>query len=313
MSRQVLPGLDPREYQHPLDDQALEALQAIPGLDAIASAFMKHGLERFFTIQYTGSHLEITAENYPALMAQLEEVCRVLHLPRIPRLYVEWQDQINALTVGSADPIIVVSSGSVDRLTSEELQFVLGHECGHIQSLHAQYHTLASSASFLGEFIGDYTLGIGKLISQPLQFGLTRWSRFAELSCDRAGLLACQNPGAAVSTFIKMAGLPQKFSNAVFHQSFLDQAKRFETMDFDMASKLAKMACNMGRTHPWTVLRAAELMKWIDSGEYDSVLQRTSHRKRHVRRLDSVEFCRKCSFRLKGGEAFCPSCGSPLQ
>lgn len=312
MNRAVLPDLNPHEYEHVLDGQALDALKRIPGFDAIASSFSKHGLERFSTIQYTGSNLEVTANNYSELYSQLEEVCRILDLNTVPRLYVECGDQINALTVGSKEPIIVVSSGCIDRLTTDELMFVLGHECGHVKSLHGQYYSLAASASFLGELIGDYTLGIGKLISQPFKFALTRWSRFSELTCDRAGLLVCQDPDSAISTFIKIAGLPERFSESVFHGSFLEQAKRFESIDFEKASKLVKVASSLGRTHPWTVLRASELMKWIESGEYETIMSRTSGRRVNVRYEESYQFCRNCGYRLKGHEAFCPSCGATL-
>lgn len=312
MATQILAGLDPHEYGHPLDEQALDALQQIPGFTAVASAFMKHGLERFFTIQYTGSNLQITDGNCAKLMACLREVCATIALDNVPKLYIEWDDAINAHTVGSLDAILVLSSGCVDRLTDPELRFVIGHECGHIKSLHGQYYSLAQSATFLGELMGDYTFGVGKLVSQPLEFGLLRWSRFSELSCDRAGLLSCQDMTSAMSVLTKMAGLPTSLSEKVFHDSFLEQAKSFEAMDFDKASKLFKIASNLGRTHPWTVLRASELLGWIDSGQYDAVLRRESARFKHVKRLKDGEFCRNCNYRLKGAESFCPSCGQSL-
>ncbi len=305
--------LHPREYQHPLDEQAYEAMHAIPGFESVSRLFMKHGIERLFKIQYTGSNLQITKENYPNLIRLLEEVCRTLGLLKAPLLYVEWHDAINAHTIGSDNPIIVLSSGSVDRLTEPELRFVLGHECGHIKGTHSQYQSMALSITSLGEFIGEWTLGVGKLASQPFQLALTRWSQFSELSCDRAGLLACQDKNAAISVMVKMAGLPEKFNNSVFHETFLEQAKRFETVNFDTASKIIKFVAGIGRTHPWTVMRASEIIKWIDSGSYEAVLLRKSKRMVQIRKIDTVEFCRHCNYRLDGTEGFCPGCGVKLQ
>ena len=133
-----LKGLDPKEYQHPLDGKALDALKAVPGLNSVTATITKL-VERTAIIQCTGSNLEITKENYPELLCHLEEVCEVLDIPSLPRLYVEWDDAINAHTVGSEQPIIVLSSGCVDRLGEDELKFILGHECGHIKSRHQQY------------------------------------------------------------------------------------------------------------------------------------------------------------------------------
>jgi len=305
--------LHPREYQHPLDEQAYEAMHAIPGFDSVSRLFMKHGIERLFKIQYTGSNLEITKSNYPNLIEILEDVCRTLGITKIPLLYVEWNDAINAHTIGSDNPIIMLSSGSVDRLTEPELRFVIGHECGHIKGSHSQYRAMALSVTSLGEFIGDWTLGVGKLASQPLQLALTRWSRFSELSCDRAGLLSCQDKHAAISVMVKISGLPKKFNDSVFHDTFIQQATRFEEIDFDTASKLVKFAAGIGRTHPWTVLRAAEIIKWIETGYYDAVLSRRTTKMVQVRTIEGVEFCRHCNYRLKGSEGFCPGCGVKLQ
>lgn len=313
MNPKPLSDLHPREYQHPLDEQSYEAMHAIPGFDTVSRMFMKHGIERLFKVQYTGSNLEITRSNYPELIDSLEVVCRTLGIPKVPVLYVEWNDAINAHTIGSDNPIIVLSSGSIDRLTESELRFVIGHECGHIKGSHSQYQSMALSVTSLGEFIGEWTLGVGKLASQPFQFALTRWSRFSELSCDRAGLLSCQDKDAAISVMIKMAGLPEKFNDSIFHDTFIEQAKRFEAIDFDTASKLVKFAAGLGRTHPWTVLRAAEILKWIETGSYDAVLSRRSKKMVQVRNLEGVEFCRHCNYRLKGSEGFCPGCGVKLQ
>src|SRR5438874_9267821 len=40
----------------------------------------------------------------------------------------------------------------------------------------------------------------------PVQLALLEWYRKSELSSDRAGLLACQDPTASMRMFLKMAG-----------------------------------------------------------------------------------------------------------
>jgi len=307
-----LTGLDPHEYGHPFDEQALESLKKIPGFEALSEAIIKHGVERLEIISCTGSHLQVTPDNCAELHDLLLQVCETLSLATIPRFYLSAEDGINAKTTGSLNPIIILNSEAVDRLTDEELLFLIGHECGHVKSRHVQYHGLASSSTVLGEMIGDYTFGLGNLASGALNLGLLRWSRFSELSSDRAGLLSCQNLDTALSVLIKMAGLPEKYSVNTFRDSFLRQAAEFESIDFDKASKIFKFALGLEKSHPWTVMRAAELMRWVKSGEYEMVLKRQTTRRKHVCTVDGTELCRTCGYRLKGMESFCPTCGSNL-
>lgn len=313
MNPEPICDLHPLEYQHPFDSAALEGLRGTPGLELFTKQFLKYGLEKFFVIQYTGSNLKVSESNYPDLIAIVDSVCATLCLSTIPHIYIEWDDSINSRTIGDEHPIIVLSSGAIDRLTDEELRFLIGHECGHIKSKHVLYQMMAETISSLSSVIGQFTIGLGKLISQPLQLALMHWSRTSELSCDRAGLLACQNVNTAVAVMIKLAGLPEKYQQNINRAAFVQQAKEFEDFDFDKLSRIIKFAINMGRNQPWTILRSAELLKWVDAGEYEQILLRQSTRKAKIRSLGHVEFCRHCNFRLHGGELFCPNCGSELR
>jgi Zn-dependent protease with chaperone function len=106
---------------------------------------------------------------------------------------------INAFTVGSENPIVVLNTKTVECLTEAELRFILGHEVGHIKSQHSLYHWIARFIlPYIGDTLGKATFGIGKIFTAPLQLALLSWSRKSELTADRAGLLACQNRTAAL-------------------------------------------------------------------------------------------------------------------
>ena len=47
---------------------------------------------------------------------------------------------------------------------------------------------------------------ISKFLTTPIQFGLQKWSRCAELTADRAGLLACGRVDTAVDVLMRLAG-----------------------------------------------------------------------------------------------------------
>ncbi len=184
-------------------------------------------------------------------------------MPKVPELYIEWGYSINAFTVGSENPIIVLNSGLIDLCDDEEIMFIIGHECGHIKSNHMLYHMMAQVINL---FIDSIPLG--NLAAAPIQYALYYWDRMSEFTADRAGLLCCQNKDAVIRAFMKMAGTPIKEFNSLNYETFIQQAADFKQLDYDAMSKVIKFISIMDASHPWTVMRAAELLNWINSGDY---------------------------------------------
>jgi Zn-dependent protease with chaperone function len=309
----VVEGLHSFEYEHPFDAKALDALRNTAGFDAVVRQFNKHLIERLITVQYTGSNLKITNQNYPKMYALLDNACEILNLQQRPDLYLQPHFGINGFTVGSERPIIVISSEAIDLLDELELLYVLGHEIGHVKSQHVLYHQIASYLPALAEAIGNATLGIGGLLSIPIQMALYNWSRMSEFTADRAGLLACQDVEVAGRVMMKIAGMPTKYYNELDFEVFLQQAKEFEELDYDTMNKAMKLLLAMDQSHPWTVMRTAQLFRWIESGEYESVLERKTKDRINKKTVGNRIVCRRCGYFLNGTENFCPNCQLQLQ
>ena len=96
----------------------------------------------------------------------------------------------------------------------------------------------------------------------------------SEFTADRAGLLACQNIDAALNAILKMSGLPMKYFQHMNREMFLEQAKEFEERYSGVTDQAIKAISIIDETHPWTVMRAAELIKWYESGEYQAILDK---------------------------------------
>ena len=268
-SKQILTGLEHSQYEHPFDKIALEKLESIPLLTKFFKWITTNTVERIYTVQYTGSNLKVTKENYPQIYQYLEDACKILDLKDVPDLYIDWSYTINACTIGAENPIIILNSGLIDLCTDEEIMFIIGHEVGHIKSNHMLYHMMAQVINY---FI-DATPG-GTLVAGGLQFALYYWSRMSEFTADRAGLMCCQDPEAMARAFIKMAGLPLKEFDNIRTDTFLQQARDFKMLDYDGMNKVVKFLSIADETHPWTVMRSAELLKWIESGEYDRFISK---------------------------------------
>ena len=89
-NKKILKGLDHSQYEHPFDQKALRALENTPGLSIVGNFITKHTIEKIYTVQYTGSNLKITKENYPKIYEYLQYTCQILDLPKVPDLYVQW-------------------------------------------------------------------------------------------------------------------------------------------------------------------------------------------------------------------------------
>ena len=77
-----------------------------------------------------------------------------------------------------------------------------------------------------------------------------------------------------------------------------------------MWGSLTKRLSAVGAAHPWTVLRARELLAWIDDGRYDKVLG-TDHGA--ALPTAGAAFCSGCGANLGEGAVFCPGCGTKLR
>lgn len=271
-----IPRLNAKEYEDPRDSAYLNALKVNKGFGTAAKLAIEYGIERISTIMYTGSNVKVTKKNMPYLYECVQEACRILDVDFMPDVYVREDPYINAFTTGAAHPILVFNNSILHRLTHEELMFVIGHEIGHMKSEHLQYHLIGDTILRVGLSLIDSTI-IGSLVSAGLNLAFIEWERRAEFTADHAGLLVCQDLKASITALAKMGGYPLEYYDHLDANDFLDQAQSFKDFDDSMYNKIIKGYLVMGQTHPWTVLRARELMLWVQSGEYSRILHRCSN------------------------------------
>jgi hypothetical protein len=178
------------------------------------------------------------------------------------------------MTVGIDEPFIVLTTGLVEALDTESLRFVIGHEMGHVLSGHAVLRTLLLRLIHLQMTIAF--IPAGALALRAAIAALREWFRKAELTCDRAGLLCAQDPSAALRTHVYLAGGTDLTQIDI--PSFLQQAKEYEEVD-DIRDSIHKLRSVEGMSHPFAVVRAAQLQKWAASEEYRAILAGTYARR----------------------------------
>ena len=289
-------NLDSASYEHPWDREALDKVRGFNALNQVANWLLKWTDIKWRLIDLQGSGFHITPASCPELYGQVSEVIRTLDIPRIPDIYTQWGYFINAYTTGfQENTVMVLYSGAVDLLTPEERCFVVGHEAGHIKSGHVLYHTIVMHMQDILRY-----MPVAAKLSQAFWAAMFWWFRMSEFTADRAGLLACQNPDVALSALTKMSGVPQKYYRSFDKETILRQADAFKKENQDFINKAMTTFSVLDNTHPWTVLRAAELIKWIDSGEYERILS------------GAARECPVCHCQIPADAAECPVCGCRL-
>lgn len=265
--RVVLTGISSRAWEHPADRGALTALRELRGFDEVLKALSGMWNERAWRLQYLGGAIRADHRQHSRVHRLFAEAAATLDVVNLPELYVEMSPALNAQCIGMTKPFIVVTNRAVEALDDEELRYILGHELGHLGSGHAIYRTMLIILTRLSANLA--WLPIGSIALRGIIVALHEWWRKAELSADRAGLLAGQDTSAALRAHMKLAGGGDL--SEIDTTAFLEQASEYESAG-DLRESLIKLQLTTFLTHPLPVARAADLRRWIDSGAYQRIL-----------------------------------------
>lgn len=202
-----------------------------------------------------GSSVKVTDQQFPRVHDAARRAGDALRM-KPPPVYVApttWGLRARALGTDDA-PYIVVNADLADQLTDAELTAAIGHELGHVQNGHILYttalHYLTQSAVFFVRWI-----------VQPAIMTLQAWSRRAEITCDRAALLAVGELEPALSAIIKL-------------ELGLDQGSAFNLDEYlkdmpDTKKGFGRYA-ELFRSHPYLPKRVQALRQFADGAYFAS-------------------------------------------
>jgi Zn-dependent protease with chaperone function len=266
-ARTRLPGISSRAYEHPADRSALVALRSLTGFDTVLKKLAGLFSDRGLRLLFLGGTVRVGEDQFRHINDMLRDSAYILDLPEVPELFVVQDPTPNAMAIGFDKPFIVLHTGLIDLLDEEEVRFVVGHEVGHVLSGHAVYRTMMLILEQLAERLS--WLPLGNIALRGIVLGLMEWFRKSELSADRAGLLAGQDVDAAKRTHMKLAGGSRLTEMSA--QAFMEQAREYDAAG-DVRDGLLKFVNLLFQSHPFAVVRFAELDRWAREGEYERIL-----------------------------------------
>jgi len=271
--RKVLTGITADAFVADTDRLALEALKKIPLLPKIIAKFYELGIDRWMYCYNMSMSVRCGPNQFKTIYEILRESADVLDMPE-PEIYVSSNPFPNAFTGGVERPYITLRSSIIDTLDDEQLYHLIGHELGHIKAGHVLYKSVAQVLLPLLELLGRRTFGLGDVAGYALIMAFFEWSRQAELTADRAGLLVAQSLETSIDANLALTAGPNRLKHEMNREAFMDQARVYQDAGgLEAIGKvLIFILMSSSYTHPMPVHRTQELERWVLSGAFERIM-----------------------------------------
>jgi Zn-dependent protease with chaperone function len=182
------------------DGAAMSKLRSISSLNTVARTISDKVGRRW--VESTFNAIRLSETQLPEVYAPAVHAARILGMPYMPDVYISGDRMWDALIFGSDDnAFLVLGTALISNFRGEDLLFVLAREMGHCRAGHALWKTVirflvGEMAPRGGLMAGGLFSAVGKvlspshLIESAIELPLLAWARQAEITADRAGLLA---------------------------------------------------------------------------------------------------------------------------
>ena len=196
--------------------------------------------------------LRLTSSMSPKLHGMLESSSKKLGITIPIESYVYNSPTFNAACIKPEDGtlLLMFSSALLEKFNETELLFVMGHELGH--------HLFGHHDIPIG-----YLVGGSKKVGPRLALQLFSWSRYAEISADRAGALCAEDADGAARALFKLAS---GLTTDLIEIRIDDFAAQADEMDLEKTpGKQDEQSQDWFMTHPFTPLRVKALQMFFQS------------------------------------------------
>lgn len=188
--------LDTASFEWAADGKAMSVLRSIAPLQLAAKTVSEKVGRRWIESTFNG--VLLGPNQLPEIYGQAVRAARLLGMSHMPDVYLSGERPWDCLTFGTdKDSFIVVGSALAGSFRGRDMLFLLAREIGHCRAGHALWKSVIRF--FLGEqgpakgFMSGGILAAispSALLGGAIEMPLLAWARQAEITADRAGLLA---------------------------------------------------------------------------------------------------------------------------
>jgi Zn-dependent protease with chaperone function len=144
-----------------------------------------------------GTAVKVSDQQYPRVYEAAKAAGAALRV-KVPVIFAAPSKSFKVKVLGTEDsPHLIVNMELAESLDDAELVAAIAHELGHIQNGHILYttalHYLNTGAAFFVRWV-----------VQPAIMTLQAWSRRAEVTCDRASLLAVRDLDKTLTSMVRI-------------------------------------------------------------------------------------------------------------
>jgi len=244
------------EYTYTFDRQTREAFENTRPVKMAVEASVRIA-KQVGVHQMLGQAVKVSERQFPRVHGLAKQACDTLQIP-MPQVFLVSSPHLNAGTLGTnEESFLFVNSGLVAEYSDEELLTVIGHECGHIHNSHVAYLTALHYLTYMAGMFLPWIL-------QPALVALRGWSRRAEITCDRAGMLVAKDQAASERAITKLAVGSRKLYEEFNLDAFLEQHQ-------EGAQGIGKYM-EVFATHPWLPKRVLAMRAFGESQLYQKAL-----------------------------------------
>jgi Zn-dependent protease with chaperone function len=236
-------GIDVSAFQWAADGKAMSALRSVSPLNLAARKISEKVGRRW--IESTFNSVLLSEKQLPHIYIHAVQAARILGMSRMPDIYLSGERPWDCLTFGTDDDsFIVIGSALAGNFRGIEMLFLMAREIGHCRAGHALWKTVVQF--FLGEqgpkkgFMAGgvfAALSPSALIGGAIEMPLLGWARQAEITADRAGLLAVGNEDVARSVLLSWSLKSSYIYKQINVEAWLEQQSA-EDDDFSRLSEL---------------------------------------------------------------------------
>lgn len=248
-------------YAYKMDYEYRKKLDSIPGLYDTAKKICST-----ITAQKNQEanlrYLAVGSNQFPEIYEIACNCAKRLGIA-IPNIFIQPQGVFNAYAYGGDDtePFIIVTEFALERLSLGELQALIGHECGHIHNNHTVYDTLTGLISSAGlQGTSRINILLTKLLSAGVEVTMNMWSRAAEVTSDRAGMICCDNIEDAYSLEKKMLYGGVKIEDKITTELDIEFLQKQLEVSYDSAMRYLEI----NSTHPASIKRVLAEMEFAE-------------------------------------------------
>jgi Zn-dependent protease with chaperone function len=199
--------------------------------------------------QLLGQSVKVSEHQLPDVYAASKKAASRLFMP-MPDIFVTQNPVINAYAIGFlGKKSVVLNSKTVEAMTNEELTYILGHEFAHIKCNHTKWMVITSSTESVRI----------PILSSFFGFIFLFWSRKAEYTADRGGLIASKDLKSSITALLKVA-VGEKLVSQMDIARILRQQEGADIID-----NLSEIV----GTHPYTLNRIRYLKDFYQSRTYN--------------------------------------------